>query len=104
MNKIDKNFIGLIILIALFILAGAGLFWMKSLSWAKMPSDLPELLTGASKAKASSIRAIKSLNLKALQNSELNGLVETAVPSTTPELGNRNPFTKPQKPLNDQHD
>jgi len=96
MAKIDKNLAGLIILVVLFVLAGAGLFWMKSLSWTKMPSDLSDLLTGANKAKASSIRAIKALNLKALQNSELNSLVETIVPSSTPELGNRNPFSKPQ--------
>jgi hypothetical protein len=97
MDKIDKNVAGLVILTILFLLAGAGLFWMKSLSWTKIPSDLPELLTGASKAKASSIKAIKSLNLKALGNSELNSLVETAVPSSTPALGNLNPFTKTQK-------
>lgn len=97
MLKIDKNIAGLIVLVVLFLLAGAGLFWMKSLSWTKMPADLPGLLTGANKAKASSIKAIKSLNLKVLQNSDLNSLVETAVPSSTPELGNSYPFGATQK-------
>jgi len=98
MGKIDKNMAGIIILVALFILTGAGLFWLKSLSWAKIPNDLPEFLTGASKVKASTIRSIKSLNLKVLQNSDLNGLQEIAVPSSTPELGNLNPFIRPSKP------
>lgn len=89
----------MIILVILFVLTGAGLFWLKSLSWAKMPNDLPELLTGTNKARASTVRAIKSLNLKALQNSELNGLAETVVPSSTPALGNLNPFSRPQKPV-----
>ncbi len=98
MVKMDKNLVGLAILVMLFLLAGAGLFWLKSLSWTKMPNDLPDFLTGANKAKASTVRAIKSLNLKALQNSELNGLKEIEVPSSTPELGNLNPFSKPSRP------
>lgn len=91
--KIDRNQLGLFLLVVIFISAIGGLFLLKKLSWTGLPSDLPDILTAGNSAKAGPGRVIKPLNLKVLENSGLGSLTEEELPTYKPKRGNSQPFT-----------